>query len=114
MELELLNSLLQMATVALAPIVLMYTFLVYKGDYQSRSLPFLLLLGLTLGLSALLGVWSKGDALLDLMREACYFGAMVLVLFALRQYVHLELDLLNKGDLVPRKVARKRYQRTRS
>ena len=109
MEIALVTSLLQMATVALAPIVLMYTLLVYKGDYHSRSLPFLLLLGLLLGLSALFGVWGNGNTVYTVLREACNFSAILIVLFALRQYVHLEIDLLNKGKLIPRK-----RQRTRS
>jgi len=101
-------GLLQIATAVVTPILLIYTLLVYKGDYYSRSLGYVLVLGLLLGISAVFAVWREAggpDCALAL-REACLLGAMLVVVFAMRQYIHWEIDLARKGKLLPRKKAK--------
>ncbi|MFA4946573.1 MAG: hypothetical protein WC607_03510 [Candidatus Micrarchaeia archaeon] len=102
------EALLRVATLVLAPIVLIYAFFVYKGEYYSRSLIYFLASGAFLSVSAILGLWADDyGACVSVAREACLLGAMVVALFALRNYVHSEIELASAGKRMKRAKAKK-------
>ncbi|MFH0974058.1 MAG: hypothetical protein V1817_04715 [Candidatus Micrarchaeota archaeon] len=118
----LAHQFLEIFTLVLAPILIIYAFVAYRGQYQSRSLPVLVFLAVTLGLAGVFNVMSghalafQGDyqsRLLALLDDLMRTVAMIALLVVVRGYVHDEITLIEKKEWLPKHLFEKQRGRQR-
>ena len=110
--LELVTQLLKVLSIALAPVLLIYALVAWKGISGSKMLPSLVALAVLLSLRAATcysGAW-LGEALAEFAGALSLALAIIVLIFSLRAYVHFKLES-GKKEI---KWVSKKSQRTRS
>ena len=116
----LAHQFLEIFALVLAPILIIYAFVAYRGQYQSRSLPVLVFLAVTLGLGSVFHVLSghalafQGDnqaRLLAFLDDLMRTVAMIALLVVVRGYVHDEIKLIEKKEWRPKSFFEKKQSK---
>ncbi len=115
-ELALLHGFLKSFALVLAPILVIYAAVAYRGGYASRSLPVLIFLAVALALASVFHV-ASGSAFavaqdqtaryLAVLDDAMRVLAMLALLFVLRGYVHSEISLIETRSWRPKDLIEK-------
>ncbi len=92
--LGIVTQLLKVLSVALAPVLLIYSLVAWRGVKGSKMLPALVALGVLLSLRAAT-CYSRewlGQAMSDFLGSLSLSLAIILLIFSLRAYVHFKLE----------------------
>jgi hypothetical protein len=120
-QLAFVNQFLEIFTIVLAPLLVIYAVVAYRGQYESRSINVLIFLAVTVSLAAVFHVaagnaYAFGASATNAESLAHHFNffenlvrilSMLALLLVLRSYVHSEIDLINKREWKPRELVRK-------
>ncbi|MFH0973491.1 MAG: hypothetical protein V1817_01740 [Candidatus Micrarchaeota archaeon] len=100
----------------LAPLVVIYAFVAYRGQYESRSIRVLILLAVTVSVAALLSVsvaperyscFSSEAMYLVILRNVIRLISLIALFFVLRGYIHSEINLIKSKKWKPRSLLQK-------
>ena len=91
---EFLTSLLRVFSIVLAPILVIYAAIAWKGVKGSRMLPILVVLGVLLAIRSVTyySYEIMGEQAAQFLGALALTLAMLLLLFSLRTYVHFKLE----------------------
>ncbi len=112
----MVNQFLEIFTIVLAPLLVIYAVVAYRGQYESRSMPVLIFLAVAISLAAVFHVAASNSlsaAGYDYANQFFFFEnvarvlSMLALLLVLRSYVHSELNLIKKMEWKPRELLRK-------
>ncbi|MEM0475879.1 MAG: hypothetical protein QW343_03740 [Candidatus Norongarragalinales archaeon] len=114
-QLAVVNQFLEIFLMVLAPLLVIYAIVAYRGQYESRSMPVLIFLAVAISLAAVFHVAAGNAYVSNANSIAHHFNffenvalvlSMLALLLVLRSYVHSEIDLIKKREWKPREVLR--------